>query len=279
MATEVKPLMPLRMPRSFRLDAGPPSDSHAEKMVEVDTLSLWYGKAQALKGISLSAIKNSVTALIGPSGCGKSTLLRCLNRMNDLAENIRIQGVIRVNNRDIYDPSQDVDALRKRIGMVFQRSTPFPKSIYENIAFGPRITGVKRRSDLDQTVEQSLIGAALWEEVKDRLDESALGLSGGQQQRLCIARALAMRPELILFDEPCAALDPMATAKIEELIVQLKRDYTIAIVTHNLQQAARISDYTAFLYLGELVEFNATERIFTNPANDRTQSYVTGRFG
>jgi phosphate transport system ATP-binding protein len=199
--------------------------------------------------------------------------------MNDLVENVRIQGAVDVNNRDIYSPAENVDALRKRIGMVFQRSTPFPKTIYENIAFGPRITGIKRQHELDPIVEASLSGAALWDEVKDRLHHSALGLSGGQQQRLCIARALALKPELILFDEPCAALDPIATAKIEELIIELKKDYTIAIVTHNLQQAARISDYTAFLYLGALVEFGPTARMFTNPESDKTKSYVTGRFG
>ena len=251
----------------------------AQPMVDIRSLSLWYGGSQALKDISLTIPKSMVTAFIGPSGCGKSTLLRCLNRMNDLVENVRIQGAVDVNNRDIYSPTENVDVLRKRIGMVFQRSTPFPKTIYENIAFGPRITGIKRQHELDRIVEASLSGAALWDEVKDRLHHSALGLSGGQQQRLCIARALALKPELILFDEPCAALDPIATAKIEELIIELKKDYTIAIVTHNLQQAARISDYTAFLYLGELVEFGPTTRMFTNPESDKTKSYVTGRFG
>jgi len=252
---------------------------NTDTMVDVRSLSLWYGKSQALKDVSLAIPKEKVTAFIGPSGCGKSTLLRCLNRMNDLLEGVRIEGSIHVNDRDIYDAAVDVDALRKRIGMVFQRSTPFPKTIYENVVFGPRIIGVKEREELDQIVERSLVGAALWDEVKDRLHESALGLSGGQQQRLCIARALALKPELILFDEPCAALDPMATSKIEELIVELKKNYTIAIVTHNLQQAARISDFTAFLYLGELVEFAATEKTFTNPDHDRTKSYVTGKFG
>jgi len=279
MTTEVKLTPRPDAPKEAgEIPAAPPS-TRADMMVEIKSLSLWYGRSQALKDINLSAPRKCITSLIGPSGCGKSTLLRCLNRMNDLVDNVRIEGTIRVGNRDIYDQVEDVDALRKRIGMVFQRSTPFPKTIYENIVFGPRILGVRKRAELDEIVESSLAGAALWDEVKDRLHQSALGLSGGQQQRLCIARALAMKPELILFDEPCAALDPMATAKIEELLVQLKRDYTIAIVTHSLQQAARISDYTAFLYLGELVEFNATERIFTNPANDRTQSYVTGRFG
>jgi phosphate transport system ATP-binding protein len=258
---------------------GTQPDARPQAMVDIRSLSLWYGQSQALKNISLTVPRNKVTAFIGPSGCGKSTLLRCLNRMNDLAENVRIQGAITVNNREIYSAIEDVDGLRKGIGMVFQRSTPFPKTIYENIAFGPRITGIRRRRELDRIVEESLAGAALWDEVKDRLHDSALGLSGGQQQRLCIARALALEPELILFDEPCAALDPIATSKIEELIVQIKQKYTIAIVTHNLQQAARISDYTAFLYLGELVEFGPTATIFTNPDHDRTKSYVTGRFG
>jgi phosphate transport system ATP-binding protein len=262
---------------SSNAGALPPSPEQA--MVDIRSLSLWYGDSQALTDISLAIPRNAVTAFIGPSGCGKSTLLRCLNRMNDLAENVRIRGYIGVNDRDIYGAAEDVDGLRKRIGMVFQRSTPFPKTIYENVVFGPRITGVKLRSELDRIVQESLAGAALWDEVKDRLQDSALGLSGGQQQRLCIARALALKPELILFDEPCAALDPIATAKIEELIVEIKQKYTIAIVTHNLQQAARISDYTAFLYLGELIEFGPTARIFTNPDNDRTKSYVTGRFG
>jgi len=279
MTTEVKLTSLLEASKKARDSGAARPDGCPEIMVDIKSLSLWYGRSQALKDINLSAPKKCITSLIGPSGCGKSTLLRCINRMNDMVDNVRIEGAIRVGNRDIYDQAEDVDALRKRIGMVFQRSTPFPKSIYENIVFGPRILGVNRRAELDEIVETSLAGAALWDEVKDRLLQSALGLSGGQQQRLCIARALAMKPELILFDEPCAALDPMATAKIEELIVQLKRDYTIAIVTHNLQQAARISDYTAFLYLGELVEFNATEKIFTNPDNERTQSYVTGRFG
>src|SRR5262249_32168504 len=250
MTTEVKLTPRPDAPKEAgEIPAAPPSN-RADMMVKIKSVWLWYGRSQALKDINLSAPRKCITSLIGPSGCGKSTLLRCLNRMNDLVDNVRIEGTIRVGNRDIYDQVEDVDALRKRIGMVFQRSTPFPKTIYENIVFGPRILGVRKRAELDEIVESSLAGAALWDEVKDRLHQSALGLSGGQQQRLCIARALAMKPELILFDEPCAALDPMATAKIEELLVQLKRDYTIAIVTHNLQQAARISDYTAFLYLG-----------------------------
>ena len=250
-----------------------------DSLVEVSSLSFWYGGSQALKEINLTICRNKVTAFIGPSGCGKSTLLRCFNRMNDLVENVRMEGAIRVNNQDIYAPEEDVDLLRRRIGMVFQRSAPFPKTIFENVVFGPRSVGMKNRAALETIAEESLNGAGLWDEVKDRLHQSALGLSGGQQQRLCIARALAMRPELILFDEPCAALDPIATGKIEELIVELKKSYTIAIVTHNLQQAARISDNTAFLYLGELIECDVTEKVFTNPSNDQTKSYVTGRFG
>ncbi|HMG36139.1 MAG TPA: phosphate ABC transporter ATP-binding protein PstB [Blastocatellia bacterium] len=248
-------------------------------LVEVSSLSFWYGESQALKDINLSIARNKVTAFIGPSGCGKSTLLRCLNRMNEMVENVRIEGAIRVNSRDIYAPDENVDILRRSIGMVFQRSAPFPKTILENVVFGPRTVGINNRRELEKIAESSLVGAGLWDEVKDRLHQTALGLSGGQQQRLCIARALAMRPELILFDEPCAALDPIATGKIEELVVELKKNYTIAIVTHNLQQAARVSDYTAFLYLGELIEFDSTEKIFTTPNHERTKSYVTGRFG
>src|SRR5215472_5421985 len=248
-------------------------------MVDIRSLSLWYGGSQALNDISLTIPRNMVTAFIGPSGCGKSTLLRCLNRMNDLAENVSIRGAIFVNHQDIYSPAEDVDGLRKRIGMVFQRSTPFPKTIYENVVFGPRITGIKLRSELDLIVEESLVGAALWDEVKDRLRDSALGLSGGQQQRLCIARTLANDPEVLLLDEPASALDPIATQKIEELIFELKRELTIVIVTHNLQQAARASDFTAFFYLGRLIEVGPTERMFTAPREERTNSYITGRFG
>ncbi|MEO6033634.1 MAG: phosphate ABC transporter ATP-binding protein PstB, partial [Verrucomicrobiota bacterium] len=220
-----------------------------------------------------------VTAFIGPSGCGKSTLLRCINRMNDLIDNVRIDGEIKIGGEDIYSKDVDVIELRKRVGMVFQRSNPFPKSIHENISYGLRLHGTKNKSDLDTIVEKSLQQAALWDEVKDRLHASALGLSGGQQQRLCIARAIAIRPEIILTDEPASALDPIATAKIEELILQLKREFTIVIVTHNMQQAARISDRTAFFYLGELIEYDATGKIFTNPAKKQTEDYVTGRFG
>jgi phosphate transport system ATP-binding protein len=248
-------------------------------MVEIDGLELWYGPKQALRSVSMSVPKHRVTAYIGPSGCGKSTLLRCLNRMNDLVDGVRIVGVIRIGGTDVYDPGLDVTELRKRVGMVFQKSNPFPKSIYENIAYGPRILGVKHRADLDGIVERSLRSAALWEEVQDRLGDSALGLSGGQQQRLCIARAIAVEPDVLLMDEPCSALDPIATAKIEELMLELKNSYTIVIVTHNMQQAARVSDYTGFMLLGELVEFGVTRELFTNPRDKRTEDYITGRFG
>ena len=248
-------------------------------MVEIEQLALWYGAKQALKDISMSVPKHRVTAYIGPSGCGKSTLLRCLNRMNDLVDGVRITGTIRIGGTDVYDPALDVTELRKRVGMVFQKSNPFPKSVYENIAYGPRILGVKHRTDLDAIVERSLRAAALWDEVQDRLGDSALGLSGGQQQRLCIARAIAVEPDVLLMDEPCSALDPVATAKIEELMLELKNSYTIVIVTHNMQQAARVSDYTGFLLLGELVEFGITRGLFTNPRDKRTEDYITGRFG
>jgi len=253
-------------------------DLHSPPLIEVDNLDLYYGKTQALKNISLKLKERVVTAFIGPSGCGKSTLLRCFNRMNDLIDNVHITGMIKIGGQDINDDI-DVIELRKHVGMVFQRSNPFPKSIYENIAYGLRLQGKSNRSELDGIVEHSLRGAALWEEVKDRLHTSALGLSGGQQQRLCIARAIAIRPTIILMDEPASALDPLATAKIEELILELKKEFTIVIVTHNMQQAARISDDTAFFYLGELIEFNTTTKIFTNPKEKRTEDYVTGRFG
>ncbi len=248
-------------------------------MVEIERLSLWYGEKLALKGISMSVPKHRITAFIGPSGCGKTTLLRCLNRMNDLIDGVRIEGTIRIGGTDIHDPAMDPTELRKRVGMVFQKSNPFPKSIYENVAYGPRILGVKNRDDLDGTVERSLRDAALWDEVSDRLRESALGLSGGQQQRLCIARAIAVQPDVLLMDEPCSALDPIATAKIEELMGSLKDSYTIIIVTHNMQQAARVSDYTGFLLLGELVEFGVTKELFTTPKEPKTEAYITGRFG
>jgi phosphate transport system ATP-binding protein len=252
---------------------------HHPPVIHVQNLSLFYGAAQALKDISLSIREKLVTALIGPSGCGKSTLLRCFNRMNDLIENVTTQGTVTIRTQDIYGPEVDVIELRKRVGMVFQKSNPFPKSIYENVAYGLRIAGVNEKATLDQVVEQSLRQAALWDEAKDRLQESALGFSGGQQQRLCIARAIAIQPEIILMDEPASALDPIATGKIEDLILDLKKNFTIIIVTHNMQQAARISDCTAFFYLGELIEYDTTKTIFTNPGKKQTEDYVTGRFG
>jgi phosphate transport system ATP-binding protein len=247
--------------------------------MRVQELSLWYGDSLALDRISLDLPERRITAFIGPSGCGKSTLLRCLNRMNDLVDGVRHDGDVLFGGHSIFDPEVDVNALRKRVGMVFQKSNPFPKSIYENVAYGPRIHGVGNRAELDEIVEQGLQRAALWGEVKDRLHESALQLSGGQQQRLCIARALAVEPEVILLDEPCSALDPVATAKIEELLLELRQSYTIAIVTHNMQQAARVSDYTAFLYLGTLIEFGETRGLFVAPREAQTQDYITGRFG
>jgi phosphate transport system ATP-binding protein len=259
-----------------RAAAGPVLET---PMVEIEHLSLWYGAKQALRDISMAVDKHRITAYIGPSGCGKSTLLRCLNRMNDLVDGVRTTGVIRVGGTDINDPALDVTDLRKRVGMVFQRSNPFPKSIYENVAYGPRILGVKSRGDLDAIVERSLQGAFLWDEAKDRLHESALGLSGGQQQRLCIARAIAVEPDVLLMDEPCSALDPIATAKIEELMLELKHSYTIVIVTHNMQQAARVSDAAGFMLLGELVEVGPTKELFTTPRDPRTEAYITGRFG
>jgi len=247
--------------------------------VALEDVKVWYGKSQAIKGITMQIPERYITALIGPSGCGKSTLIRCLNRLNELIEGLRIEGRILLYGQDIFDPVLDVIELRKRVGMVFQKSNPFPKSIYENVAYGLRMDGQHRRAALDQAVEESLKQAALWDEVKDRLHTNALQLSGGQQQRLCIARAIAIKPEVILLDEPCSALDPIATGKIEELLYALKERYTIVIVTHNMQQAARVSDYTGFLLLGELVEFGPTSRIFTNPSDSRTEAYITGRFG
>jgi phosphate transport system ATP-binding protein len=249
-------------------------------VVEVDQVDFHYGASKALHGINLSIPKKKVTAFIGPSGCGKSTLLRCLNRMNDLVDHARVTaGEIRIGGVNINAPEVDVIELRKRVGMVFQKSNPFPKSIYENIAYGLRISGVRNKKIIDQTVEQSLRGAALWEEVRNRLHESALGLSGGQQQRLCIARAIAVKPEVILMDEPCSALDPIATAKVEELIFSLKDQFTIVIVTHNMQQATRCSDFTAFFYLGRLIEYDRTEKLFSNPTQKQTEDYISGRFG
>lgn len=257
-----------------------PQSDAVKPMIDVRNVTFAYGNHEVLHDVSLQMPPRAVTAFIGPSGCGKTTLLRCFNRMNDLVDGGRItRGAIVIEERDINHPSVDVVDLRRRIGMVFQKSNPFPKSIYENIAYGLRIAGVNKRSQLNEAVEKSLRAAALWEEVKDRLDRSALGLSGGQQQRLCIARALAVEPEIVLMDEPCSALDPIATAKVEELIRVLKNDYTIVIVTHNMQQAGRCSDYTAFFYLGQLIEFDATSKIFSQPARRQTEDYITGRFG
>jgi phosphate transport system ATP-binding protein len=250
-----------------------------DPVLEVEDLNLWYGSTQALHGVSLRIPSRKITAFIGPSGCGKSTLLRCFNRLNDLIDDVRVTGDIRLDGESIRDARVDINALRKRIGMVFQKSNPFPKTIYENVAYGPRIHGVRRKSQLDDIVEKSLRSAALWEEVKDRLDQSALGMSGGQQQRLCIARAISIEPEIILLDEPCSALDPLATARIEELMQELKHRFTLVIVTHNMQQASRVSDYTAFMYLGRLVEYGAAEKLFINPMKKQTEDYITGRFG
>ncbi|MGJ7460733.1 phosphate ABC transporter ATP-binding protein PstB [Halomonas sp. MA07-2] len=246
---------------------------------QVRDLNLFYGKEQALKGINLDIPRNKVTAFIGPSGCGKSTLLRCFNRMNDLVDICRVEGKILLDGDDIYARGVDVAELRRKVGMVFQKPNPFPKSIYENVAYGLRLQGVNNRAVLDEVVERSLRGAALWDEVKDRLSDNAFGLSGGQQQRLVIARAIAIEPEVILLDEPASALDPISTLKIEELINELKDKYTILIVTHNMQQAARVSDYTAFMYLGDLVEYDETDKIFTDPVNKQTEDYITGRYG
>jgi phosphate transport system ATP-binding protein len=252
----------------------------APPVIEVDGVDFYYGKSKALHNISLKIPAKQVTAFIGPSGCGKSTLLRCFNRMNDLIEGARIgAGEVRIQGVNIYDPKVDVIALRRQVGMVFQKSNPFPKSIYQNVSYGLELQGVRDKSRLDTVVEKSLRGAALWDEVKDRLHSSALGLSGGQQQRLCIARAIAVEPSVILMDEPCSALDPIATSKVEELIQELKKEYTIVIVTHSMQQAGRCSDQTAFFYIGNLVEVDATQKIFTKPRNQQTEDYITGRFG
>ncbi len=259
---------------------GPAAPSEERTLIDIDHIDFFYGETQALHDVTLKIPEKKVTAFIGPSGCGKSTLLRCLNRMNDLIDDTRVEGGgIRIRDIDIYGPDVDAIELRKRVGMVFQKSNPFPKSIYDNITYGLRLQGITDKSRLDQVVEKSLRGAALWDEVKDRLHASGLGLSGGQQQRLCIARAIAVEPEIILMDEPCSALDPIATAKIEELIHELKTHYTIVIVTHNMQQAARCSDRTAFFYLGKLVEYADTKTIFMHPSNPQTEAYVSGRFG
>ena len=246
---------------------------------EAKNINVWYGDYHALKSIDMTFEPNTVTALIGPSGCGKSTFLRLFNRMNDLISNFRLEGLVTVNGQNVYSKEAKIDEIRKSIGMVFQKPNPFPKSIYENVAYGLRVNGINDRKTVDETVERSLRQAALWDEVKDNLKKSAMSISGGQQQRLCIARALAVQPKLILMDEPASALDPISTSRIEELIFDLKKEYTIIIVTHNLQQAGRISDSTAFFYLGELIEHNATHKIFLNPDHERTQNYITGRFG
>jgi phosphate transport system ATP-binding protein len=274
------------MPQTMPQEVSPQTDQPAEEtetarvMIAVRDLDFAYGSHQVLHNVRLEMPARAVTAFIGPSGCGKTTLLRCINRMNDLVDGARItRGAIHLDGIDVNAPEVDVVDLRRRVGMVFQKSNPFPKSIYENISYGLRIAGVNKRSRIDEAVEKSLRGSALWDEVKDRLDANAFGLSGGQQQRLCIARALAVEPEVILMDEPCSALDPIATAKIEELIHELKTQYTIITVTHNMQQAGRISDYTAFFYLGRLIEFGSTAKIFTNPSEKQTEDYITGRFG
>ncbi len=250
-----------------------------EIKISAKHLNLYYGENHALKDINMDIKKNAVTALIGPSGCGKSTFLKSLNRMNDLVENVKITGEITLDNENIYDENVDTTLLRKKIGMVFQQPNPFPMSIYDNIAYGPRIHGIKSKAKLDQIVEESLRGAAIFDEVKDRLKKSALGLSGGQQQRLCIARALAVQPDVLLMDEPTSALDPISTLKVEELMEDLKKKYTVVVVTHNMQQATRVSDETAFFLVGEVVEFDKTETIFSNPKNKKTEDYITGRFG
>ena len=258
----------------------PDHDSKAQDVkLRLNQVNFFYGDRQSLFNIDMEITKNQVTSFIGPSGCGKSTLLRCINRLNDLIEGARLEGTMLLDGVNIYGPDVDITDLRKRVGMVFQKSNPFPKSIYENVAYGPRLHGVNNRGQLDQIVEEGLKGAGLWDEVKDRLHVSAFGLSGGQQQRLCIARALAVKPDVLLMDEPCSALDPVATAKIEELLFSLKQDLTVVIVTHNMQQAARVSDWTAFMYLGEIIEFGLTKVIFTTPSKKQTEDYITGRFG
>lgn len=261
------------------VDSGRLNIANEKIVFSTKDLNLFYGSKQALKNIDLSVAEHRVTAFIGPSGCGKSTLLRCFNRMNDLVDGVRIEGQILLGENDIHHPQVDVSNLRRQVGMVFQRPNPFPKSIYENVAYGLRLQGVNQRAVLDDKVEQSLRGAALWDEVKDRLKDSALGLSGGQQQRLVIARAIAIEPKVLLLDEPASALDPISTLKIEELINELKIRFTIIIVTHNMQQAARVSDYTAFMYLGQMIEFRDTTTLFTNPSKQQTEDYITGRYG
>ena len=273
--------MPDTLSKTVSREMEAPSETTGgEVKIGIEDVDFAYGNHQVLFNVNLDIPERAVTSFIGPSGCGKTTLLRCVNRMNDLIDGARItQGSISINGTDINTPNVDVVDLRRRVGMVFQKSNPFPKSIYDNIAYGLRIAGVSKRSRIDEAVEKSLRSAALWDEVKDRLEANAFGLSGGQQQRLCIARALAVEPDVVLMDEPCSALDPIATAKVEELIYQLKRDYTIVIVTHNMQQAGRVSDHTAFFYLGRLIEFGSTAKIFSNPGEKQTEDYITGRFG
>jgi phosphate transport system ATP-binding protein len=286
--TDVAPAIP--RPSTFPAGSAPEPESSQvadpalappieRPILELKGLSLWYGAKQALFEVSLKVPEKRITAFIGPSGCGKSTLLRCINRLNDLIDGVRTEGELLYEGRDVFAPETEINALRKRIGMVFQKSNPFPKSTYENVAYGLRIQGISRKSVLDEVVERSLRSAALWDEVKDRLHESALAMSGGQQQRLCIARAIAVEPDVILLDEPCSALDPIATAKVEELMEDLKKDYTLVIVTHNMQQASRVSDYTAFMYMGRLIEYGITETLFVTPRKKQTEDYITGRFG
>jgi phosphate transport system ATP-binding protein len=268
--------------RGIKSLAAPPEGAErpdAPTLIRADGVSVFYRDVEAIKKVSISIPQNRVVAFIGPSGCGKSTFLRSINRLNDLIPGCRVTGSLAIGGRNVYDPGVDLVSLRRHVGLVFQKPNPFPKSVYENVAYGPRLQGVRRRAELDDLVEDCLRKAALWDEVKDRLPQSAMGLSGGQQQRLCIARALATRPSVLLMDEPASALDPIATAKVEDLISELKSTYTIVIVTHNMQQAARVSDFTAFFYLGRLVEYDRTATIFTNPANKQTEDYVTGRFG
>ncbi len=286
---EVTSSIPTLLPAvsSLEMESMDPHDSNAppqpsaqgKSKIRVQGFNFFYGPVQSLFKIDLDIPEHHVTAFIGPSGCGKSTLLRCMNRLNDLIEGARHEGNILLDDVDIFNPKIDITDLRKRVGMVFQKSNPFPKSIFENVAYGPRLQGMKNRAALEEIVEYSLRGAGLWEEVKDRLHKSALGLSGGQQQRLCIARALAVKPDVLLMDEPCSALDPIATGIIEELLFSLKKELTVVIVTHNMQQAARVSDCTAFMYLGQLVEVGLTKQLFTNPAKKQTEDYITGRFG
>ena len=278
LVVEIRQTNPMKMTVSDSPTAQQPLMDVPAK-IAIQDMNFYYGKVQALKGVNMTVPANKVTAFIGPSGCGKSTLLRCLNRLNDLVDGTRVEGTILLDGENIYHPEVDATDLRTRVGMVFQKINPFPKSIWQNVAYGPQLQKVRKRAILDDIVENSLQGAGLWEEVKDRLHASALGLSGGQQQRLCIARALAVNPEVLLLDEPCSALDPISTGRIEELLHTLKERLTVVIVTHNMQQAARVSDLTGFFLLGELLEFDDTKKIFTNPGDSRTEDYVTGRFG